>query len=134
MWTVCHLQAEFEKVAADVKNLKKRPTDEELLHLYGLYKQAVAGDVNIGMTCWKKSRITTIKCALDSEHFLFSVCCHNVDKPGMTDLKGKAKWDAWNSRKGNKEKDKMVVALKWTDSTACHFSISCELQNVLILL
>ncbi|XP_027142641.1 acyl-CoA-binding domain-containing protein 7 [Larimichthys crocea] len=70
-------QAEFEKVAADVKNLKKRPTDEELLHLYGLYKQAVAGDVNI-------------------------------DKPGMTDLKGKAKWDAWNSRKGMSKDDAMA--------------------------
>ncbi|KAG8010065.1 Glycylpeptide N-tetradecanoyltransferase 2 [Nibea albiflora] len=71
-------KAEFEKVAADVKNLKKRPTDEELLHLYGLYKQAVVGDVNI-------------------------------DKPGMTDLKGKAKWDAWNSRKGMSKDDAMAA-------------------------
>jgi len=24
----------------------------------------------------------------------------NTDRPGMFDLKGKAKWDAWNSKKG----------------------------------
>ncbi len=26
-----------------------------------------------------------------------------ADKPGMTDMKGKAKWEAWNSRKGKKK-------------------------------
>ncbi|KAI5612002.1 peroxisomal carnitine O-octanoyltransferase, partial [Silurus asotus] len=60
--------AEFEKIAADVKQLKTRPSDQELLDLYGLYKQATVGDINI-------------------------------DAPGMMDMKGKAKWDAWNSRK-----------------------------------
>lgn len=44
------MQAEFEKAAEDVKNLKTRPSDQELLDLYGLYKQAVVGDVNTGMT------------------------------------------------------------------------------------
>ena len=24
----------------------------------------------------------------------------NIDRPGMFDLKGKAKWDAWNLNKG----------------------------------
>lgn len=32
----------------DVKQIKSRPSDQELLDLYGLYKQAVVGDVNIG--------------------------------------------------------------------------------------
>uniref|UniRef100_A0A8B9RDY7 Acyl-CoA binding domain containing 7 n=1 Tax=Astyanax mexicanus TaxID=7994 RepID=A0A8B9RDY7_ASTMX len=62
------LQEEFEKYADDVKKVKTRPTDQELLDMYGLYKQAIVGDINI-------------------------------DKPGITDLKGKAKWQAWNSRK-----------------------------------
>ncbi|TNN02581.1 peroxisomal carnitine O-octanoyltransferase isoform X2 [Takifugu flavidus] len=61
-------QAEFEKIAEDVKKVKTRPTDQELLDLYGLYKQAIVGDVN-------------------------------TDRPGLLDLKGKAKWDAWESRK-----------------------------------
>ncbi|XP_032375604.1 acyl-CoA-binding domain-containing protein 7 [Etheostoma spectabile] len=61
-------QAEFEKIAEDVKKVKTRPTDQELLDLYGLYKQAIVGDVN-------------------------------SDRPVM-DIKGKAKWDAWKSRKG----------------------------------
>ncbi|XP_072316660.1 acyl-CoA-binding domain-containing protein 7 [Eucyclogobius newberryi] len=69
-------QAEFSKVAEDVKKVKKRPTDQELLDLYGLYKQSVVGDVNI-------------------------------DRPAMVDLKGKAKWDAWNSRKGLSKDDAM---------------------------
>uniref|UniRef100_A0A8C4I8X7 Acyl-CoA binding domain containing 7 n=1 Tax=Dicentrarchus labrax TaxID=13489 RepID=A0A8C4I8X7_DICLA len=64
------------KIAEDVKKVKTRPTDEELLDLYGLYKQAMVGDIN-------------------------------TDRPGMVDLKGKAKWDAWNSRKGMSKDDAM---------------------------
>ncbi|XP_071251542.1 acyl-CoA-binding domain-containing protein 7-like isoform X2 [Salvelinus alpinus] len=62
------LQAEFERVADDVKKVKSRPSDQELLDMYGLYKQAIFGDINI-------------------------------DKPGMLDMKGKAKWEAWDYRK-----------------------------------
>ena len=37
---------EFLKAADDVKQLTQRPTNEELLKLYGLYKQATVGDCN----------------------------------------------------------------------------------------
>jgi len=40
------MSAEFLKAAEDVKNLKQSPKDDELLVLYGLYKQATVGDVN----------------------------------------------------------------------------------------
>ncbi len=60
---------EFVSAAEAVKSFTSRPTDEELLDLYGYYKQATIGDIN-------------------------------TDRPGMFDLKGKAKWDNWNSRKG----------------------------------
>ncbi|XP_048881502.1 acyl-CoA-binding domain-containing protein 7-like isoform X2 [Brienomyrus brachyistius] len=63
------LQEEFEQLAEDVKNVKTRPDDQELLDMYGLYKQAIVGDIN-------------------------------TEKPGMLDLKGKAKWEAWSSRAG----------------------------------
>ncbi|XP_030226797.1 acyl-CoA-binding domain-containing protein 7 [Gadus morhua] len=69
-------QAEFEKIAEDVKKMKTRPSDLQLLDLYGFYKQAVVGDINI-------------------------------DKPGMTDMKGKAKWEYWNTRKGMSKEDAM---------------------------
>jgi diazepam-binding inhibitor (GABA receptor modulating acyl-CoA-binding protein) len=36
----------FEKAAAEVKVLPTRPSDDELLVLYGLYKQATVGDNN----------------------------------------------------------------------------------------
>lgn len=55
-----YLQAEFEKIAEDVKKVKTRPTDQELLDLYGLYKQAVVGDINTGMTCCRKTE--TLPC------------------------------------------------------------------------
>merc|ERR1712193_354813 len=29
----------------------------------------------------------------------------NVDRPGMLDFKGKAKWDAWNGKKGMSQDD-----------------------------
>uniref|UniRef100_A0A8B9CH75 Acyl-CoA binding domain containing 7 n=1 Tax=Anser brachyrhynchus TaxID=132585 RepID=A0A8B9CH75_9AVES len=69
-------QADFDGAAEDVKKLKTRPTDEELKELYGFYKQATVGDINI-------------------------------ECPGMLDLKGKAKWEAWNLKKG-------VKAIKFT--------------------
>ncbi|KAK0147857.1 Acyl-CoA-binding protein [Merluccius polli] len=69
-------KAEFEKIAEDVKKMKTRPSDQQLLDLYGLYKQAVVGDINIA-------------------------------KPGMTDIKGKAKWEAWSTRKGMSKEDAM---------------------------
>ncbi|KAF8796668.1 acyl-CoA-binding protein homolog [Argiope bruennichi] len=63
------LDEKFDKAAEDVKKLKSKPTDEELLELYALFKQATVGDCNTA-------------------------------RPGMFDLKGKAKWDAWNAKKG----------------------------------
>ncbi|XP_007526696.1 acyl-CoA-binding domain-containing protein 7 [Erinaceus europaeus] len=42
------LQADFDKISADVRKLKARPDDEELKELYGLYKQSIIGDINIG--------------------------------------------------------------------------------------
>jgi len=59
----------FSDAQERVKTLSKRPSNPELLDLYGLFKQATEGDV-------KGSR------------------------PGMLDLKGRAKFDAWASRKG----------------------------------
>ncbi|XP_063159651.1 acyl-CoA-binding domain-containing protein 7 isoform X2 [Candoia aspera] len=70
------LQTDFETAAENVKKLKSKPTDDELKELYGLYKQATVGDINI-------------------------VC------PGILDLKGKAKWEAWNLKKGMSEEDAM---------------------------
>jgi diazepam-binding inhibitor (GABA receptor modulating acyl-CoA-binding protein) len=29
----------------------------------------------------------------------------NTDKPGMLDFKGKAKWDAWNGKKGTPKEE-----------------------------
>jgi acyl-CoA-binding protein len=63
------LEEQFNQAAEKVRNLTKRPNDEELLQLYALYKQATVGD-------------------------------NNTAKPGMLDLKGKAKWEAWNEKKG----------------------------------
>lgn len=70
------LQADFNTAAEDVRKLKKRPDDEELKELYGLYKQSLHGDVN-------------------------------TECPGLLDLKGKAKWEAWNLRKGLSKEDAM---------------------------
>ncbi|KAL6448333.1 hypothetical protein ACFW04_000343 [Cataglyphis niger] len=66
------LDQQFEAAAAAIKELTKRPTNEELLELYALFKQATVGD-------------------------------NTTSKPGMLDLKGKAKWDAWNKKKGTSQ-------------------------------
>nr|ABM55609.1 diazepam binding inhibitor-like protein [Maconellicoccus hirsutus] len=77
--------AEFDKASEDVKNLKQTPSNDELLELYALFKQATVGDVN-------------------------------TDRPGLLDMKGKAKWDAWNAKKGTAkdaaEKDYVALVQK----------------------
>uniref|UniRef100_A0A8V0XB22 Acyl-CoA binding domain containing 7 n=1 Tax=Gallus gallus TaxID=9031 RepID=A0A8V0XB22_CHICK len=69
-------RADFDGAAKDVKKLKTRPTDEELKELYGFYKQATVGDINI-------------------------------ECPGVLDVKGKAKWEAWNLKRGISKEDAM---------------------------
>jgi diazepam-binding inhibitor (GABA receptor modulator, acyl-CoA-binding protein) len=40
------LQAQFDSAVSRSKELPKRPSNEELLQLYGLFKQATEGDVS----------------------------------------------------------------------------------------
>lgn len=63
------LDAEFSKAQDDLKTLTERPSNEDLLQIYGLFKQATTGDVD-------------------------------GKRPGMLDVKGRAKYDAWASFKG----------------------------------
>ncbi len=63
------LDDQFTDAQARVKTLTSRPSNEELLSLYGLFKQATAGDVS-------------------------------GKKPGMFDLKGRAKYEAWSGKSG----------------------------------
>ncbi|XP_041120022.1 acyl-CoA-binding protein-like [Polyodon spathula] len=39
-------QADFDKAAEEVKKLKSQPSDQEMLEIYSLFKQATVGDVN----------------------------------------------------------------------------------------
>ena len=39
---------DFEQAAEKVKNLKEKPSDEDLLEIYALFKQATVGDINTG--------------------------------------------------------------------------------------
>ena len=64
------LDEEFESAAVRVKNLSKRPTDSDLLLLYGLYKQATEGSARVSQ------------------------------KPAIYDLKVTAKWNAWYANTG----------------------------------
>ena len=41
------LNAQFEQAVADSKTLSDRPSNDTLLQLYSLYKQATEGDINI---------------------------------------------------------------------------------------
>ncbi len=40
------LKARFEQASVDVKSLSQRPSDNDMLSLYALYKQATEGDVS----------------------------------------------------------------------------------------
>ena len=62
------LKTRFGASAQEVQKLKNRPSNDNLLQLYALYKQATEGDA-------KGSR------------------------PGLFDLTGRAKYDAWAGKK-----------------------------------
>lgn len=86
--------AAFQRAAEDVKTLSKKPNDDQLLKLYGLYKRSSMPNEIL----WKISL------------FLFSsleatVGDNNTSKPGMLDMKGKYKWEAWNANKGKSQAD-----------------------------
>lgn len=40
------LKEDFDKAANDVKNLKAKPSDNDMLDIYSFYKQATVGDCN----------------------------------------------------------------------------------------
>lgn len=63
------LADDFRSAQERVKTLTTRPSNDTLLELYSLFKQATDGDVQ-------------------------------GKRPGMLDLKGRAKYDAWAGRKG----------------------------------
>jgi acyl-CoA-binding protein len=64
------LQERFEKAQVEVKTLPSKPSNDDLLTLYALYKQATAGEAA------------------------------GAKKPGRFDLVGKAKYDAWGKLAG----------------------------------
>jgi diazepam-binding inhibitor (GABA receptor modulator, acyl-CoA-binding protein) len=89
-------QTRFQEAARKAEPLSSKASNEDLLAVYGLYKQATVGDVNTGAcTAQPHARArASLTRARDVG------VCTRADRPGMFDLKGKAKWDAWNSRKG----------------------------------
>jgi diazepam-binding inhibitor (GABA receptor modulator, acyl-CoA-binding protein) len=60
---------ELDEAVKRVNALSSAPGTSDMLALYGLYKQATAGDVT-------------------------------GSRPGIFDVKGRAKWDAWSEKKG----------------------------------
>jgi len=71
------LNEQFERAAADSKNLPEKPGNDVLLQLYSLYKQATEGDVNVDPPA------------------------------NAFDFVAKAKFDAWSSLKGKTKEDAM---------------------------
>lgn len=62
-------EEDFKAAVDRVQNLAATPSNDDLLSLYGLFKQATVGDVA-------------------------------GKRPGMMNIRGRAKYDAWANRKG----------------------------------
>lgn len=80
------LQEQFDAAAANVRKLKTVPSDNDLLELYALFKQGTVGDADPSK------------------------------KPGMFDLKGKAKFEAWSGKKGVSKDDAQKAYIAKVDS------------------
>lgn len=70
------LKEDFEAAADRAQNLPERPSNDDLLAMYALYKQGTEGDVT-------------------------------GDRPGFTDFKGRAKYDAWADKEGMDKEEAM---------------------------
>ena len=77
----------FQAAKARVEKLSKKPSNDQLLALYSLYKQATAGDVSGA-------------------------------RPGMLDIAGRAKYDAWARKKGLSKDDAMKQYVALVDDLA----------------
>ncbi|XP_067612793.1 acyl-CoA-binding protein homolog [Eurosta solidaginis] len=84
------LVEKFNAAAEKARTFTKRPTDEELLQLYALYKQATVGD-------------------------------NNTPKPGMLDLKAKAKWEFWNKQKGKSQDDARKEYIEFVEKLSASY-------------
>jgi acyl-CoA-binding protein len=71
------MKEQFEQAVAESKNLSEKPSNDVLLQLYSLYKQATEGDVNV------------------------------EPPANAFDFVAKAKYDAWTSLKGKTKDDAM---------------------------
>lgn len=47
--TTMSLDEQFKKAADEVNNLKAKPSNDDLLEIYALFKQGSIGDVNTGI-------------------------------------------------------------------------------------
>jgi len=83
------LSEKFEDAQKRVNALKSRPGNDQLLSLYGLYKQGTVGDVE-------------------------------GKRPGMLDLKGRAKFDAWDGRRGMSKDRAMEAYVALVDQLAAN--------------
>jgi acyl-CoA-binding protein len=81
------LKDKFKEAQDRVQKLSRRPSNEQLLEIYGLFKQATEGDLT-------------------------------GSRPGLLDLKGRAKFDAWASRKGLSKDQAMKKYVALADTLA----------------
>lgn len=77
----------FDNACSAVLNLTTNPTDKEKLVLYGFFKQAKIGDINIPQPSLL---------GLNTSYF-----------------KDSSKWSAWNNNKGMTKHDAMIKYIKF---------------------
>lgn len=94
----------FEKAAAEVKELVSSPSDADLLELYALYKQATVGDCNTSKFIHLNLH-NYIEKNYGIRNNIINLFGIYLARPGMLDFKGKAKWDAWDGKKGLSQDD-----------------------------
>ncbi|KAI9318889.1 acyl-CoA-binding protein [Zopfochytrium polystomum] len=88
---------EFITAAEAVKGLSYKPNNEELLTLYGLFKQSIVGD-------------------------------NDTPRPGMFDLQGRAKHDAWTKNKVSVPTVPACPGMSKEDAQAKYIAYVKELQ------
>ena len=105
---IMSLQEEFD-LAVEVANKFPKASNEDMLELYGWFKQANVGDVNTGVRAPAMNLLVFIAAVAPPDRRPTGAASLPLfaDRPGMSDMKGKAKWDAWKKCEGTSKEDAM---------------------------
>lgn len=121
----------FDEATKVVNNLNSTPSNDELLALYGNFKQATV------VRLFYKLHVLWLYCDFFFTNFLcvfilfylfnsitfFSQGDVQGDQPWAVQVQARAKWDSWNSKKGTSKEDAEAAYIKTANELIAKYGL-----------